>query len=191
MPSEIGNQSVRGSGGASPAGAGVQEGLPSQLIVVTFADAAQAESLYEELAKLDKQKVVNLEDAVFVTKGEDGKFKVDEKVHNEKRSGTGKGAVFGLLIGTMLGGPVLGMAGGAIVGRLIGKRMDLGVDEGTIHSIANDLEQGQTALFILGSTKHRPTVINAFKQFDGKIVQSTLDTDVQKQLQAALDSTSE
>lgn len=191
MPSEIGNQSVRGSGGAAPVGARVQEGAPSQLIVVTFADAAQAEGLYEALLKLEKQKVVNLEDAVFVNKGEDGKFKVDERVHNEKRSGTGKGALFGLLIGTMLGGPVLGLASGAIVGRMIGKRLDLGVDEGTIQSIAEDLDHGQTALFILGSAKHRPTVVETFRQFDGKIVQSTLDSDAHKQLQAALDAPSE
>ncbi len=189
MPSELGNQSVRGSGGAAPV-PGVPIEAAGQLIVVTFADAAQAEGLYEELSSLDKKDVVKLEDAVFVAKGEDGKFKVDEKVHHEKRTGMGKGAVLGLLIGWMLGGPVLGLAGGAVVGRMVGKRMDLGIDEGTIKSIAADLQQGQTALFILGSARHRPTVIEAFKQFDGKIVQSTLDEDVQKQLQAALDSAS-
>ena len=192
MPSEIGNQSVRGAGGAAPAaGADVHAGGPSQLIVVTFADADQAEGLYEELVKLDKQKVVNLEDAVFVTKGEDGKFKVHEKVHHEKRKGMEKGAVFGLLIGMMLGGPVVGLAGGALVGRMIGKRMDLGVDAGTIKSVGDDLEMGHTALFILGSSKHQPTVIEAFKHYDGKIVQSTLDKDAQGRLQKALDSHNE
>ena len=187
MPSELGNQSVRSSGGAD-VGAHFEDGAISQLVVVTFDDASQAEGLYEALVDLEKKKILNLEDSVFVTKDASGEFKIDEKVHHEKRSGTTKGAILGVLIGWMLGGPVLGLAGGAIVGRMIGKRLDLGVDAGTIKSIADDLEQGQTAVFILGSAKHRSPVIEAFQQFNGKIVQTTLDEDVQKKLQRALDS---
>ena len=89
MPSEIGNQSVGRSSG-SYTGGRITEGLPSRLIVLTFEDAAQAESLYEKLKELDKKKILKLEDAVFVVKGEDGKYKVDEKMHNEKRSGAAK-----------------------------------------------------------------------------------------------------
>lgn len=190
MPSEIGNQMERSSGGAATGGH-FTEGMPSQLVVVTFADAAQAKGLYEALHELDKKKVVNLEDAVFVTKNDEGKYEIDEKVHNEKRSGTVKGAVLGTLVGWMLGGPVLGLAGGAIVGRLIGKKMDLGIDKGTIKAIADDLENGHTALFIFGSTTHRPTVIDTFKGFNGKIVSTTIDADAQAKLQKALDEQSE
>lgn len=191
MPSELNNQMARSSGGAGPTSQHLEEGLPSQLIVVTFADEDQAQGLYEALKELDKKKIAHLEDAVFVTKNADGKYEIDEKRHHEKRTGTFKGATLGVFIGWMLGGPVLGLAGGAIVGRLIGKKMDLGVDEGTIKSVANDLENGQTALFILGSSKHRPTVVDTFKQFKGKIVSTTLDSDVQERLQQALDQDSQ
>ena len=37
-----------------------EQGKESQLIVVTFEDTAQAESLYEELVKSNKQKVISL-----------------------------------------------------------------------------------------------------------------------------------
>ncbi len=50
--------------------------------------------------------------------------------------------------------------------------MDLGVDKETIQSVADDLEQGHTALFIIGEARHAPTVIDVFKKFDGKIVQT-------------------
>lgn len=187
MPSEIGNQSVRGSGGAAP-GARIESEAPNQLIVVTFEDASQAQGLYEALVDLDKKKVVHLEDAVFVSKNADGELAVDEIKHNEKRSGAVKGAVLGTLVGVMLGGPLLGLAGGAVVGRMIGKRMDLGIDNGTVQSISQDLENGHTALFILGSARHAPSVLEAFSKYHGKIVQTTVDTAVQERLQNALDS---
>lgn len=187
MPSELSNYSVRSSGGAAPSSY-VGEGDGSgQLVVVTFEDASQAENLYADLEDLAKKKVLFLEDAVFVTKDADGKYKVDEKVHHEKRSGMVKGAALGTFVGWMLGGPILGLAGGAIVGRLVGKRMDLGVDKGTIQDVADDLEQGHTALFILGAARHAPTVIDVFKKYNGKIVQTTVDDAAKARLQDALD----
>jgi uncharacterized membrane protein len=187
MPSELTNQIGR-STGATGAGTHIGEEKPIQLIVVTFTDATQAEALYQDLVELDDKKVVNLEDAIFVTKDAEGTFKVDERVHNEKRSGAVKGAVFGTLIGWMLGGPVLGLAGGTIVGRMIGKRVDLGIDKSTVQSIGNELEPGHTALFILGTATHAPTVVETFKRYNGRIVQTTIEPDAQARLQKALDA---
>jgi len=189
MPSEISNQPLGTASGAS-AGISVSEEQASQLIVVTFADASQAEEMYDALVALDKKDLVSLKDAVFVSKNAEGEYEIDEKVHKEKKTGTGKGAVLGVLVGLALGGPILGLAGGAVVGRLIGKRMDLGIDAGTIHAIANDLEQGHTALFILGYSKYSGVVLDTFRKFQGHIVETTLDTDVRNRLQRALDSES-
>lgn len=187
MPSELGNQMERSSGGSQMSGR-MSEGLPSRLIVLAFEDDAHAESLYEKLKELDKKKIVQLDDAVFVNKGEDGKYKIHEKMHNEKRSGTAKGAVLGTLIGWMLGGPVLGLAGGAIVGRMIGKKMDLGIDKGTIESISSHLDAGKTALFISGSASNASAVIDVFKGSGGTMIETTIDEDMQAKLQHALDS---
>lgn len=184
MPIGLSDQAVRGSGGS----ASLSEEQASQLVVVTFADAAQAQGMYDALVELDKKKLVNLKDAVFVRKNAEGGFEIDEKVHKEALTGMGKGAVLGALIGLMLGGPILGMAGGAAVGRLIGKRLDLGIDSGTIEAIANDLEHGETALFLLGYARHDGLVRDVFRQFQGKIVETTLNTDARERLQRALDS---
>ncbi len=187
MPSELNNQFVRGSGGAGPSGH-LEGEIDSRLLVLTFADGAQAESLYDALKDLHEKKIIYLEDAVFVTKGDDGKFKVDEKKHHEKRTGTAKGAVFGTLIGWMLGGPVLGLAGGAVVGRFIGKKMDLGIDQGTIDTIAQDLENDHTALFIMGYARQNQPVVDAFKNVNAKIIETTIEDDMVEKLQRALDS---
>jgi uncharacterized membrane protein len=185
MPSELADQGIRRAGGdAIPQ----SEEQASQLVVVTFTDPAQAQGMYEALVELDKKKVIELKDAVFVRKNAHGAFEIDEKVHREARTGMGKGAVLGVLVGFMLGGPVLGMAGGAVVGRFIGKRLDLGIDSGTIQTIANDLEQGETALFMFGYARHQASVRDAFRQFSGKIVETSLDPDVRDRLQRALDS---
>ena len=168
-----------------------EKGVDSQLIVVTFEDANQAESLYEELVKLNKEKTINLRDAVFVTKNDAGELTIDEKVHHEKRSGTLGGAFAGGLIGLVLGGPILGLAGGAIIGRLAARKVDLGVDKGTIQSISDSLDAGHTALFIYGNAQHASTIIKAFKHVKGQIISTTLDTDAQEQLQKALDAENE
>lgn len=165
----------------------LEKKVESKLIVVTFADAEQAQGLYDELVKLNKKEIISLNDAVFVTKNEDGEFEVDEKIHHEKRTGTVGGAVTGALVGLVLGGPILGLAGGAIIGRLTGKKLDLGVDKGTINSIAADLENGHTALFIYGTAKHAGTVIDAFKKYEGKIVSTTVEPEMKERLQKALD----
>jgi uncharacterized membrane protein len=188
MPSEIGNQSVRSAGGEGSS-TFISEEAVSQLIVVSFDDDAQAEGLYADLVALDKKKVVRLDDAVFVKKDEAGKFTIDEKFHHEKRSGTFKGAGVGVIVGLIIGGPVLGLAGGAIVGRMIGKHTDLGIDDGTIKSVAEELHNGRTALFILGAAKHQPTVVDTFAKYNGKIIQTSIDTDAQAKLQKALDTT--
>ncbi|MBX3055099.1 MAG: DUF1269 domain-containing protein [Anaerolineae bacterium] len=190
MPSELSNQTGR-AGSATGVGARMEAEAVSRLIVITFTDPSQAEGLYEALVALDKQEVVNLEDAVFVSKNAEGKLAVDERMHNEKRSGTVKGAVLGTLIGWMLGGPVLGLAGGAIVGRMIGKRMDLGIDQGTIESVSAALEGGQTALFIMGSARHAPSVVDAFKKFNGTIIEATVEPEARERLQRALDAENE
>lgn len=190
MPSELSNQTGR-AGSATGVGAQMQEGAISRLVVITFADPAQAEGLYKSLLELDKQGAVNLEDAVFVSRNTEGKLAVDERVHNEKRGGTVKGAVLGTLIGFMLGGPVLGLAGGAIVGRLIGKRMDFGIDEGTIQSVSAAVDEGQTALFIMGSASHAPSVVETFRKFQGTIIETTVEPEARARLQRALDEENE
>ena len=184
MPIGLSDQAVRGPGSA----ASLNEEQASQLVVVTFADAAQARGMYEALVALHEKDLVNLQDAVFVTKNAGGQFEIDEKVHREALAGMGKGALLGALVGLLLGGPILGMAGGAVVGRLIGKRLDLGIDEGTIQSIADGLAHGETALFLLGYARRDGLVRDVFRQFQGNIVETTLDTDARERLQRALDS---
>lgn len=187
MPSEIGNQSVRSAGGEA-SNVFITEEAVSQLIVVSFADSAQAEGLYSDLLALNEKGVIRLEDAVFVKKDAKGKYKVDEKFHHEKRTGMLKGAGVGVVVGLIVGGPVLGLVGGAIAGRFIGKHTDLGIDDGTVKSVAEELDSGRTALFVLGATKHVPTVIETFEKYEGKVIQTTVDSDAQAKLQKALEA---
>lgn len=183
------NQSVRASA-TSLSGADLVAGNPSYLVVVTFKDEAQAQGLYKALVELDKQKVVDLQDAVFVTGDDHGDFKISELVHQEKRKGTRRGAFLGVLAGLVVGGPILGLAGGSIIGRMIGKRMDLGIDSGTIESITQDLERGHSALFILGYSDNRRVVVETFRKFQGRIVETNVASEMHEALQRALESES-
>lgn len=160
----------------------------SHLIVITFANEEQAEGLYAELVALDKKNLVDLQDAVFVSKDEEGNFVVSEKIHQEKKKGTRRGAGLGVVAGLLVGGPILGLVGGAVVGRLIGKRMDLGIDSKTIESISQELEQGHTALFILGSSENSALVLATLRKYEGHIIEATVSEEMRASMQRALES---
>lgn len=162
----------------------------SQLVVVTFEDTAVATDMLDALENLAKQDLLNLEDAVVVSKNAEGKLDVVQTKHREKRTGTSRGAILGVMVGTIFGGPLVGLLGGTLIGRYVGKKMDLGVDDNLVESVANDLKEGNSALFLLGSAPHRAPLRAVFEQFHGTIYESTLDEDAREQLQKALDSES-
>ncbi len=190
MPSEQSSQTLRAAAGSLSGADLAGAESPSYLVVVTFEDVAQAQGLYEALVELDKQKLADLQDAIFVYGDETGEVKVNELIYNEKRKGTRRGAILGGLAGLVLGGPILGLAGGSIIGRLIGKRMDLGIDSGTIESITRDIERGHSALFILGYSENRRVVVETFRNFQGRIVEATVGEEMREALQRALESES-
>ena len=94
------------------------------------------------------------------------------------------GGLLGLLIGTIffpIGGLVMGLAGGALVGRM----MNLGVDGKFVKDVENEIKPGTSAIFILG--KGDPTATLAvLRQFNGKVLQTNLDSEAEESLKKAL-----
>ena len=92
----------------------------SNLVVVVFNDEVTAFEMRTALLKMQKDYLIELEDAVVVTRDMKGRTKLDQAV-NLTSAGAVGGGFWGLLIGMIFLNPLLGAAVGAGAGALSGK----------------------------------------------------------------------
>jgi uncharacterized membrane protein len=156
----------------------------STLLAVAYPDRGTAEKVRQELIEMAKEHLVTLQDAVVV-ENQDGKIKLHQST-NTTASGAAGGALWGGLIGLIFLAPLLGMAFGAAGGALGGKMSDVGVDDSFMKDLGERLQPGAAAVIMLGSTDARDKVIERVRPYGGEILQSSLSTEAEQQLRAAL-----
>jgi uncharacterized membrane protein len=161
----------------------------STLIAIAYPDRDTAEQVRQELIQATKEHLVRLEDAVVVEHQADGKIKLHQAM-STTGAGAAGGAMWGGLIGLLFLAPLLGMAVGAASGALGGKLADVGVSDDFLRELGDRLQPGAAALIALGSTDARDKVIERVKGYGGEIVQSSLSTEQEEQLRAALSAPS-
>jgi uncharacterized membrane protein len=162
----------------------------SDLIAVAYPDQATAEKVRGELARLTREHVIEIEDAVVVTRRPDGKVKLHQAV-NPTGSGAAGGALWGGLIGLIFLAPLLGAAIGAAAGAAGGAVTDLGIEDNLMWELGRSLPEGGAALFVLVRQVTPDKVIPRIEQYGGKILQSSLSNESEQRLQEALDAASE
>jgi len=158
----------------------------STLIAIGYPDAETAEKVRQELVQATKEHLVKLEDAVVVLHGEDGKIKLDQAV-STTGAGAAGGALWGGLIGLIFLAPLLGMAVGAASGALGGKMADVGVNDNFMKELGAQLQPGAAALIALGQTDARDKLLERIRPYGGHVIQTSLDTESEERLRAALE----
>jgi uncharacterized membrane protein len=173
---------------------GDQQGaVMSEFIVVAFDRPGKADEVLSRLRKMQKEYLVDLEDAVIANREADGKVDLKQSVNmvglGAASSGL-TGAMFGSLIGLLFLNPLAGFAlGGAIgagTGALAGTLADYGIDDGLIREIAATLQPGTSALFLLVRKAQPEKVIAELEGIDGRIIRSSLSPADEEKLQAAI-----
>lgn len=157
----------------------------SDLIVAGFDQQYQADEVLTALAKLQKEHLIDLEDAAVVIKDAEGKVKIKQAM-NLVGSGAVGGGFWGLLFGTLLFSPILGAAVGAAAGALSGKFTDIGIDDNFIKELGETIKPSTSALFVLVKKATPDKVIAEIKPYNPKILRTSLSTDDETQLRAAL-----
>jgi uncharacterized membrane protein len=157
------------------------------LIAVAYPDEATAKEVLGTLARLQTEKSIVLEDAVVVTRNQDGKVKLHQSSKAGLVGATG-GAVWGGLIGLIFFAPLVGMAIGAAAGGAAGAMTDVGVDDRFLKDLGAKLAPGGAALIVLVDRSTPDKVIPEISRFGGEIIQSSLSDDAEAQLQAAMES---
>ncbi len=159
----------------------------SDLIVVGFDDQQKAEEVRLELQKLQKEYLIDLEDAVVAVKNEDGKIKLHQ-AFNLTAAGAISGGFWGSLIGLLFLNPLLGAAVGASAGAVGGALTDIGIDDKFMKELAASLKPGSSVLFVLVRKSTPDKVLEDLSKFQGKVLNTSLSHEDEAKLQAALDS---
>lgn len=157
----------------------------SQLIAVSYPDPFKAQEVRLTLIKLQKEHLIDLEDAVVVTKDAAGKIKLNQAV-NLTAAGAVSGGFWGTLIGMIFLNPIFGAAVGASFGAISGALTDLGIDDQMMKDVAAKLSPNTSALFVLVRSVTADKVVPEIQKFGGTILQSSLSHDDEARLQAAL-----
>ena len=159
----------------------------SNLVVIGFDDETTAFAMRAELAKMQKEYLIDMEDVVVVTKDEKDKVKLHQAV-NLTASGAVGGGFWGMLIGMVFLNPLLGAAVGAGAGALSGKLADIGVSDDFMKELGQTLTPGTSALFVLVRKATPDKVLEGLKGFKGKIIQTSLTKDKEDELRKVLES---
>jgi uncharacterized membrane protein len=165
----------------------------SELVVIAFDGPEEADRVLTELARLQKEYLVDLEDAVIAIRQPDGKVNLKQSISLVgvgAASGGLYGAVWGSLVGLLFLNPLAGMAIGGLVGAgsgaLSGSLVDYGIDDKFIRSLADSLQPGTSALFVLVRKVQPEKVLTELSQFRGRVLRSSLSPEQEARLQAAL-----
>ena len=155
----------------------------SNLIVVGFNNAADAFEMRAALARMQTQYLIEMEDAVVVTRDTKGGTQLHQAL-NLTAAGAVRGAFWGTLIGLLFLNPLLGAAVGAGSGALSGKLADLGINDQFMRDLGATLTPGSSALFVLVRKSTPDKVLEGLKPFAGKgrVLQTSLPKEKEDEL---------
>ena len=167
----------------------------SDLIVVGFDNPAEATAALTECKKLEKEYLLDLEDAVVVVRDAEGKLHLQQSVNLEKIGasyGLFSGGFWGALVGLLCLNPLAGFVAGSIVGAgagaIAGKMSDYGIDDNFIKSLGGTIPPNTSALFVLVRKSQPDKVLTDLAQFKGhaRVLQTSLSPADEGKLRAAL-----
>jgi uncharacterized membrane protein len=147
-----------------------------------------ASNVLAELKQSKRNGLIDIEDAVVITKGVDGKSKIRETYD----MGTGKGASIGALMSAVLSliaGP-LGWTtlGGGAFGDLAARVKDEGFPQEYFTQLAHGLTPGSSVLVLIVDEQSVNPLLDEIEKHDAKILEGTIGVEVIQQLAAANDA---
>ena len=157
----------------------------STLIVVGYNALFKAEEIRLKLLRMQREHLIDLEDAVVAIKDAKGNVKLHQAV-NLTAAGAVSGGFWGSLIGLIFLNPLLGLAVGATAGAVSGALSDVGIDDNFMKELAATMTPNSSALFVLVRKSTPDKVLEEIKGTGGKILKTSLSHEDENKLQEAL-----
>jgi uncharacterized membrane protein len=156
----------------------------SELVVLAFDNQEGALQARDRLLDIQKRRMLQLADAAVVVRQQDGKVKV-KQLTGLVGSGAFGGAFWGLLVGLLFAVPWMGLALGAAAGAAIGGLTDHGVDDKFIQEVADTIQPGHSALFLLIHMANLESWLDELKAFEPTVLQTSLSQEDEARLRKA------
>src|SRR5664279_5177297 len=156
----------------------------SELMVLGFENEAAADDFGLKLAAMQKDLIVQLQDAAMVVRDADGKPHVKHDNHLVGAGALG-GAFWGMLFGLLFFIPFLGLAIGAGMGALFGTLGKTGIDQQVLEQMGDAVPPGKAGWFLLISQLTEDKFLAAVKGADATLVRSNLTAEQEKDLKHA------
>ncbi len=161
----------------------------STMVAVVFEDEYSAFEMRAALGKMQNQFLLDMDDAVVVTRDNRGKTKLHQ-ASSLTAAGAIGGGFWGMLIGLIFLNPLLGALIGAGAGALAGKFREVGLDDRMMGDLRAALHPGTSALFVIVRNVTVDKVMDGLKQFAGrgKVFQTSLNKDDERTLREVLET---
>jgi uncharacterized membrane protein len=155
------------------------------LSVLKFPTADGAQQMENTLLDLQKQHLIEVQDAAIVTWPQGKKSPKTQQLHSLTGQGALMGAFWGMLFGLIFFIPFFGLAIGAAMGALSGKFADYGIDDNFIKQTREKVTEGTSALFLLTTGAVVDKLVEALKGQAFEIISTNLPKEKEDELRAA------
>jgi uncharacterized membrane protein len=162
----------------------------SEFIAITYDGQLKAQEVRVELLKMQKEHLIDLEDAVVAIKKPNGKVKLHQ-MYNLTASGAIGGGFWGALIGLIFLNPLFGAIIGGSIGAVTGALGDIGIDDKFMKELSVNMQPDSSTLFVLIQKVTADKVLEEIRPFGGKLLRTSLSHQDEAKLQAALDAARE
>lgn len=152
----------------------------SDLIAIAYDDAATANNVREKVFGLQKDHLIELEDALVVERKDNGKIKL-----HQSRSNAGIGAAGGALCGGLIGLVFMLPLLGAAIGAGAGAAADVGVDDDFMRELGKQLAPDSAVLFLLVARATPDKIVPELAKLGGKLLRTSLSADQEAHLKDA------
>jgi uncharacterized membrane protein len=163
--------------------------MSRNLIVIAFDTEDKAEEVLETMKNTQKHGYINLEDTAVVRKDADGNVYSKNAMDKTTKEGIVAGGFMGMFLTAFFFGPV-GWLGAALLGGAtgggIGALMNKGVDKSFVKDVSEAIQPGTSALFLVVRSANLDVAMAALRQYEGKVLHSTLPEDAEETLERAL-----
>lgn len=161
----------------------------ASLTVWKFNTPDGAEKALKKLESLQKQQLIEIQDAAIVSWTEGKKKPKTYQALDTTSAGALGGAFWGMLLGFIFFVPFLGMALGAAAGALSGHFADYGINDEFILEVRSKVTEGTSALFLLVGQVTVDKVQAAFTSEEkGELIQSNLTAEQEAKLREDFDA---
>jgi uncharacterized membrane protein len=165
----------------------------SDLVILGFDGRHTADDVLNKLRSLQKEYLIDLEDACVVERENDGKVYIKQAVNLTAigaATGGSQGALWGMLFGLLFLNPLAGMAIGAIAGAgagaLSGSLSDYGIRDDFIKKMAETIPNGSSALCVLVRSVTADKVFPELEPYKPRVLKTSLSNEQEAKLKGAL-----